>query len=173
MHKAFTVVALALLLALSASAQRHTSTYTSTDTRSCRTIESTTKDAGYYRGRCPGVGGYALELIEGDIRQTLNVITPAKKKFELNFWQYNSSFSAIGEKVEWRLSKGVPVALIARFNVSDPEDSAKQTSFLIVSKISRKESCVAEIIDPQKDQNQRARDAADTASSKPCLQPPN
>lgn len=155
------------------AAAQNTSIYTSTSTKACKTIESSAKEAGFYRGRCPGVGGYRLELLEGDLRQTLNVITPAKKKSELNFWQYNGSFSSIGEKVEWRLSKGVPVALIARFNVSNPEDSAKTTSFLVVSKIGRKESCVVEIIDPVAKQNEKARVSADGAASKPCLALPN
>jgi len=172
MKKLSIIFVIALGLCTAAAAQ-NTSIYTSTSTKACKTIESSAKEAGFYRGRCPGVGGYRLELLEGDLRQTLNVITPAKKKSELNFWQYNGSFSSIGEKVEWRLSKGVPVALIARFNVSNPEDSAKTTSFLVVSKIGRKESCVVEIIDPVAKQNEKARVSADGAASKPCLALPN
>lgn len=172
MKKLSIIFAVGLALATTAAAQ-NTSIYTSTATKACKTIESSAKEAGYYRGRCPGVGGYRLELIEGDLRQSLNVITPAKKKFELNFWQYNGSFSSIGEKVEWSLHKGVPVALIARFNVADPENSAKTTSFLVVSKIGKKESCVVEIIDPVAKQNEKARRSADGASAKPCLPLPN
>ena len=172
MKKLTLIFAVGLALATGAAAQ-NTSVYTSTSTKACKTIESSAKEAGYYRGRCPGVGGYRLELIEGDLRQSLNVITPAKKKSELNFWQYNGSFSSIGEKVEWRLMKGVPVALIARFNVSNPDNAEKTTSFLVVSKIGKKESCVVEIIDPAAKQNEKARRSADGASAKQCLALPN
>jgi len=172
MKKLSIIALMGLALVISATAQ-NTSVYTSTSTRACKTIESSAEEAGYYRGRCPGVGGYKLELIEGDIRQTLNVITPTKKKFELNFWQYNGNFSAIGDKVEWRLKKGVPVAIIARFNVADASGETKGSSLLIVSKIGRKESCVVEIIDPVAKQNEKARISADAASTKQCLESPN
>lgn len=88
-----------LSLALIAAAQNK-SVYTSTKTSACRTIEATGEGSGSYVGECAGVGGYKVQLLEGDIRQTLNIITPARKKFELNFWGLYSSFSAIGEKIE-------------------------------------------------------------------------
>jgi hypothetical protein len=157
----------------SAAAAQNTSVYTSTSTKVCKTIESSSKEGGYYPDRCPGVGGYKLELIEGDIRQTLNVITPAKTKFELNFWQYNGNFSSMGDKVEWRLHKGEPVALIARFDTSDPDNSSKIHSFLVVSKISGKASCVVEVLDPTAKQNEKVRVSADAATSKPCVALPN
>jgi len=83
--------AFVLLVAGSASAQ-FKSVYTSTKTSSCRTIESSTEETGSYIGECRGVGGYKIQLLEGDIRQTLNIITPGKKKFELEFWRLYSSF---------------------------------------------------------------------------------
>lgn len=172
MKKLSIIAAIGLASFITAAAQ-NTSVYTSTSTRACKTIESSSKEAGYYRGRCPGAGGYKLELIEGDIRQTLNVITPAKKKFELNFWQYNGNFSAIGDKVEWRLRKGVPVAIIARFNVADASGATKGSSFLIVSRVSPQESCVVDIIEPVAKQNEKARASADAASGKQCLALPN
>ncbi|HEY2846322.1 MAG TPA: hypothetical protein VGI80_00805 [Pyrinomonadaceae bacterium] len=170
MRKLSLIAAIALTLCTAALAQ-NTSVYTRT--ASCKTIESSSKEGGYYRGRCAGVGGYKLELEEGDIRQTLNVITPGKKKFKLNFWQYNGNFSYVGDKLEWRLRKGVPVALIARFNTSDSDNSEKTHSFLVVSKVGRKESCVIEIIDPVAKQNEKARASADAAPGKPCLALPN
>ena len=59
------------------------SVYTSTRTGACRTIVSDPSGSGSYEGECPGAGGYKVRLLEGDIRQTLNIVTPAKKKFEL------------------------------------------------------------------------------------------
>jgi hypothetical protein len=159
--------ALLLLFATSAGAQNK-SVYTSTKTRDCRTIRSTQNEAGSYEGECKGVGGYKVRLLEGDIRQSLNIITPAKKKFELNFWGYYGGFSTVNEKIEWRTRRGVPVSLIARFNVADAEDSSKNTSYLMVSKIGRSVSCVTDIVLPGPKQNEDARKLADTASTKPC-----
>ncbi len=150
-----------------ASAQNK-SVYTVTKTSACRTIHSNPNEAGSYEGECPGIGGYKIRLLEGDIRQTINIITPSKKKFELDFWGYYGGFSTVGEKIEWRTKGGVPVALIARFNVANAEDSTKNTSYLMVSKIGKTKSCVTDIVLPRANQNEKARELADAASSKPC-----
>lgn len=155
------------VLSLVAFAQNQ-SVYTSTKTSACRTISSNPNEAGSYEGECNGVGGYKVRLLEGDIRQTLNIVTPAKKKFELNFWGFYSGFSYIGEKIEWRTKGGVPVALIARFNVASGDDSKKSTSYLMVSKIGKTQSCVTDVVLPGAKQNETARELADAASSKPC-----
>ena len=144
------------------------SVYTSTSTKVCKQVKQG-KDAGdSYLGRCPGTGGYTVQLLEGDLRQTINIITPAKKKFELNFWSFYSGFSSIGEKIEWRVKGKTPIALIARFVVADAEDSTKNISYLMVSKIGAKESCVIDVILPGAKQNEEARAAADSAAGKPC-----
>lgn len=156
-----------LVLAGLAVAQNQ-SIYTSTKTSNCRTIKSVPDEGGYYEGECTGVGGYKVRLTEGDIRQTLTIITPGKKKQELNFWSLFSSFSYIGEKLEWRTKGGVAVALIARYNVADPEGVKKDISYLMVSKIGKTESCVTDIVKPGANQNADARVLADAASTKPC-----
>jgi hypothetical protein len=66
---------------------------------------------------------------------------------------------------------GSPVALIVRYNVSNPEDSTKKgTSWLAVVRISAgaSQTCVTESIAPGPDQNLKARAAADNSASKPC-----
>lgn len=149
-------------------AQKITSVYTNLNDKSCKTLEADSSGAGSYRGRCPGIGGYKLDLLEGDLRQTINVITPSKKTFELNFWNYFSSFSAIGQKAEWRLKGKTPVALIFRYNVSNPEDSTKNTSYLMVAKLTKNEICITDVVNPSKTQNAEAQKLADSASAKPC-----
>lgn len=166
--KLFFVIGTIVVLSLSALAQKNTSVYTNLNYKSCKTLESDTSGAGSYRGRCPGVAGYKLDLLEGDIRQTINVITPAQKTFELNFWYYHSSFSAVGKKAEWRMKGKTPVALIVRFNVADVEDSTKNTSYLMVSKITKNEICVTDVVSPSKTQNLEAQKLADAAATKPC-----
>ncbi len=144
------------------------SVYTSTTEKACRTIKSDDGGTGSYEGECPGAGGYKLRLIEGDLRQTLDVITPGKKRFALNFWNFYGGFSSIGEKVEWRTRRRVPVALIARYSVADAEDPQKNTSYLIISKIGRTAACVTDVVEPGARQNERARELADTAAARPC-----
>lgn len=165
------IIALAvvgLLFTFAVEAQNQ-SIYTSTRTSACRTISSNPDEAGSYEGECSGVGGYKVRLLEGDIRQSLTIVTPAKKKQELNFWGFYGGFSAIGEKIEWRTKKGVPVALIARYNVAGGDDSSKSTSYLMISKISRTESCVTDVVEPMAKQNEKARELADLAPTKPCM----
>lgn len=158
---------LVLLFAVSAEAQV-TSIYTSTKTNACRTIESSTENAGSYVGECKGPAGYKVQLLEGDIRQTLNVIAPNRKKFELDFWGIYSGFSYIGDKIEWRMKSGAPIALIARYYVADPEDSRKSTAYLMVSKIGTTVACVTDVVKPGPGQNEEARKLAESASTRAC-----
>ena len=166
--KLITLAALCVFISTFAAVAQNKSVYTSTKTNACKTIKSTSEGTGSYVGECLGVGGYKLRLIEGDIRQTIDIVTPAKKKFELNFWNYYGSFSSIGEKVEWRTKGGVPVALIARYNVADPEGVKASTSYLMISKIGKTESCVTDVVPPGAKQNEEARLLADAAQSKLC-----
>ena len=151
-----------------------TSVYTTLADKKCKTLESSVEDSGSYRGLCPGTAGYKLELLEGDLRQTINVIAPNRKKFELNLWtNVSSAFSSVGDKAEWRVvtKKGrlTPVALIVRFNASEnPEKPDQTTSYLVVSKITAKEVCLTDIVKPNADANEQARQLADEAAKKSC-----
>lgn len=163
-----------LACAATAAAQANQSLYTTLDTARCRTLESNPSEAGYYLGQCPGVAGYKLLLEEGDIRQNITVVTPRGRKQSLDLWSViGSSFSFVGQKAEWRVRKSggkvVPVALIVRYNLSNPEDSAKGTSYLTVSKITANKICVTHKIPPGANANEEARRAADGAASRPCL----
>ena len=158
-----------------AHAQANDSIYTSLSTKACRTIKSTSAEGGSYVGMCPGVAGYKLQLEEGDLRQNIQVVTPAGQKHSLELWNVvGSSFSSLGEKAEWRIkrtgAKGNPIALIVRYNVADPENSTKSTSWLAVAKITSAKICVTEKIAPKADANVAARAAADIAATKPCLE---
>lgn len=150
------------------------SVYTDLAAKKCKTLESTADEGGSYRGLCSGANGYKLEVLEGDLRQTINVIAPNKKKYELNLWSVvSSAFSSVGEKAEWRVpkknNKTVPIALIVRFNASEnPEDTSKITSYLVISKITVSEICVTDIIKPSPDANDAARKLADASANKPC-----
>lgn len=169
-------VSLVALLAIGAAAQRTKieSVYTNLDEKSCKTIESETEGTGWYRGECRGVGGYKLQVTEGDLRQSVDVVAPNKNKYELDFTGHVSAgFSSVGAKAEWRVvRKGktiTPIALIARFNVSEnPADSTIITSYLIVSKITKNQICITNIVKSGAKANAEARRFADASATKPC-----
>jgi hypothetical protein len=170
-----TALALILLLAAATAAQSNTSVYTNLDGPPCKTLKSDSSGAGSYEGQCPGVAGYRLLVQEGDLRQNIVVVTPTGKKQSLELWNVvGSSFSSLGKKAEWRMNgagkKANPVALIVRYNVANPEDSTKGTSWLAIVKISSDATqiCVTDSIAPGADQNVKARDAADNSASRPC-----
>jgi len=175
--KTFGVTLFILICAAFAGAQSNDSVYTSLSTKACRTIKSTTAEGGSYVGICPGVAGYKLQSEEGDLRQNIQVITPSGKKHSLELWNViGSGFSVHGEKAEWRVKhqngKIIPVALIVRYNVANPEDSTKGTSWLAVAKITAAKICITDKIAPGANANVAARNPADNAVAKPCLESP-
>jgi hypothetical protein len=150
------------------------SVYTNIDTKTCKTLESETEGTGWYRGECRGVGGYKLQVTEGDLRQSIDLVAPNKTKYELDFIGHVSGgFSSIGAKAEWRVArKGKtkkPIALIVRFNVSEnPEDSSVITSYLVVSKITSNQICITNIVKAGAKANEEARKFADLSADAPC-----
>jgi hypothetical protein len=162
-------------LAVFAQTKNIESVYTSLSDKVCKAIKSNPNEGGDYRGMCPGVGGYKLELLEGDLRQTINVIAPNRKSYPLDLWSVvTPQFSAVGEKAEWRVIKSgktvTPKALIFRYNASKGSDRPEQTdSFLVIVKITNKTACVTDVVEPSvKYQNIVARQLADASAIKPC-----
>jgi hypothetical protein len=154
------------------------SIYTSLTAKDCKTLEYSEDEAGWYKGRCLGTAGYRLDLMEGDIRQTLTVIDPDGKAFPLDLWStVSGGFSALGDKAEWRVKtsggKTTPFALIVRYNVNeDPERPEKVTSYLVVSKITATDICVTDVVGPIRNANERARVLADEAADRACKAAP-
>lgn len=152
------------------------SVYTALEGQSCKALDvGDASDSA--AGRCQGTAGYLLDWMEGDLRQTLDVIDPKGKKFPLELWStVSSGFSSLGSKAEWRVkgagNKAKPMALIVRYNVSeDSERPEKTTSYLVVSKITADAVCVTDVVKPSSTANQQARDLADVAAKKPCKEP--
>jgi hypothetical protein len=158
-----------VLLFSSTFSAQITSRYTGLSEKVCRELKVSDDEGASYEGECPGVAGYKLRLLEGDLRQSIDVVTPAKKTHRLEFWNISGAFSYVGDKAEWRMRGKTPIALIVRFNASeDPENAEKKTSYLIVAKITRREICVTDVLKPSPSQNAEARKAADQAASRPC-----
>ena len=169
-----TAIIFAVVLLSSATNAQIKSVYTSLSDKVCKTIESNPNEGGSYEGLCPGIGGYKLRLYEGDLRQSINVVTPNKKDHPLDFGSnVTSAFSAVGEKAEWRVKGGKPVALIVRLNSSgDPVNPDRNVSYLVVAKITGNSACITDIVLPTvKNQNARARELADASATKPCAAP--
>jgi hypothetical protein len=174
-----TIILLLLTVGLlsldSATAQTRQSVYTNLDDKHCRTLKSDASEAGEYLGRCTGIAGYTLLLAEGDLRQNITVVTPRKVEHSLELWSVvSSAFSSLGPKAEWRVTKQknkvTPVAMIVRYNASeDTLNPDKTTSYLVVTKITSKEICVTDRINPGPNANEEARRLADEATTKPCL----
>lgn len=172
MKTIFIVAVIATLFSTNSFAENK-SIYTNKNSIACKTIKNDPNEAGSYEAECKGVGGYKVHLLEGDLRQTLNIITPKNKIFELNFWRFYGGFSTIGDRIEWRIKKGAPVALIARYNVETSDNPKKKRSYLMISKISKDSSCVTAVVPPKANQNQEARKLADIAITQPCKIPGN
>lgn len=163
------LAAVVLAAALNSFAQ-NTSVYTNLEGKSCKTLESNPDEGGSFLGECKGVGGYKLQVLEGDLRQSVNVIDAKGKKTELNLWNISGGFSSLGEQAEWRMKGKTPVALIVRFNVSeDPEDSSKTMSYLVVVKITKGDVCITAALKPTRSHNAEARRTADKSAARPCL----
>ena len=165
---------LTFLFIFSNAIAAQTSVYTDLADKKCKTLESSSEEGGSYRGECKGVGGFKLEVLEGDIRQSINVIFPSGKKSELDLWtNVSSAFSSVGAKAEWRVKgKGKnakPYALIVRFNASENTEKPEvTTSYLVVIKITKDFACVSDVIKPTSSQNIKAQKAADESANKPC-----
>ncbi|MDI1240904.1 MAG: hypothetical protein PSX80_03150 [bacterium] len=170
--KMLTSLAVLFLASISLNAQAVTSVYTSLDDKKCKTIEMTDEEGGSYKGVCPGVAGYRLQLIEGDLRQTVTVVDPKGKEHPLEFWNLTGAFSAVGETAEWRMRGKKPIALIVRLTVNERvDDPAFVKSYLVVAKITPEETCVTHFLAPSRSHNLEARRAGDKAASRPCLKP--
>jgi hypothetical protein len=169
MKKHYLPTILSFLLVCAAGVAAQESVYTSLAEKQCKTLELK-EDEAYSRGSCAGVGGYKLEVVESDLRQTVDVVAPNGKKSPLDFQgNVSAMFSAVGQKAEWRARQGKPYALIVRFNVSEnPDDTTKKTSYLVVAKISPEGSCITGVVNPSATANADAQRLADEAPNKSC-----
>jgi hypothetical protein len=168
------VTCLTLLCSTAVSAQSIESVYTNLRGRGCRTLERDDAAAGYLLEQCAGVGGYKLQVVSGDDRQTVTVVKPDGSKHELVLGVIGGGgFSDLGAKAEWRVrrenGKVIPIGLIVRLNVStDSSNPSKTTSFLTVSKITPQKICLVKAVEPAPNANVTARSVADGSAGMAC-----
>ena len=165
------VLFLILVCVAIASAQAIESVYT--DYKKCKTLEKDDSAAYFQLSQCPGVGGYKLLVASGDSRESMEVVTPNGKKYDLYLGEIGGgAFSGLGQRNEWRVKrqsgKLVPIAMITRFNVAKGPDYQTDNSYLVVTKITPQQVCRVGEIDPGPNQNEKARQMADNSASMPC-----
>lgn len=161
---------------ISRPSQSISSIYTSLSGKKCKTL-SVDDETGSTVMQCSGIANYSLKVLTDDSRQSVNVISPDKKEYPLNYWQIITPyFSSLGSKAEWRIltTGGVkkPVALIIRVNASEQKDvdaKIEKRSYLAVAKITKTNICVTDKILPVINANEQARIAADNSMKKSCL----
>ena len=174
-YRLLSVLIFSLFFAGSVTAQ-NSSVYSNLTGGGCRRVK-TDSETGGSESRCRGYGKWSLMVLDDDNRMSVNVVSPDGKQSELDFWTIvTTAFSSLGGKAEWRVRKDgktvKPIALIVRVNATVEEDGKqKRQSYLAVSKITDDAVCVVEKISDQRNANQLARDSADHAAAKPCLQP--
>ena len=110
---------------------------------------------------CKGYAGFNIYFAEGDLRSFLAFGKAPKNHCAAH--QSFSGFNSVNTTVEWRLSKGHPLAAIQRWQVSyDPEDSTKIKSWLVVTKLEADNSCHMALIEgAYPNANAKARELAD------------
>ena len=142
-----------------------------TSLEKCPVLESNPEEAGYYLSECKGEGGYKVRVIESDLRQTVEIISPAGAKTGLELSSVTGGgFSHLGKNAEWRgpLKDGVfaPDALVLRHEVVTDPEGKNTVSYLVAVKLDGT-PCVTARIAPGPEQNAEARAAADAKGA--CL----
>ena len=148
------------------------SRFTTNALKTCRLVEKNEQEAGYYRYRCPGVGGFAYEVVESDLRQSLVIIAPdgTRDNLALSSVAGGGGFSVLGTTYDWRGPTGAPPhSLTVRFNVNEnPDPAVPPRPYLIVIRLAAP-SCVVGVIPSGSGQNDSARAIADRAPLPPCV----
>lgn len=164
-----------LSVAIAAQNNKIESIYTDFGDKNCKELENQTPEDGLlYVGECRGVGDYKLIFYESEHHQSLDLIAPDGRKFDLNLI-ISAAPSYLGKVAEWRVrregEKVIPLALIVRMNVfNDGNDPEKAESFLLVTKITKDAACLVEKVPPiGMAQNEKARIIADASAEKPCI----
>jgi len=160
-------------LAAAAPAWANESTYTDRDLDACKTLSQEEEGASVTL-QCDGYRDFAVYFKEGDLRQSQSY-GPISKAWLDGAFESFGPFNHSNAKIEWRLDgKGVPVATIVRWFVSDPQTTsdtdARYGQVLVVSTVATAEnptSCVLGYVDAleNKDANALAREIADTKAS--------
>ena len=140
------------------------SRYVSLEPSSCKLVEENVEEGGYWRRRCAGSAGYALETSESDLRQDVVIIAPDGRRSDLSLSSLvaKGAFNSLGKMAEWRGPEpGKPRALIVRLSVpADADLGRRGRSDLVVARLAPP-ACVVAVVPQGPGQNEKARAIAD------------
>jgi hypothetical protein len=83
MKQTAAITLLLTALGVGALAQSQSS-ITSLSRKACRELKVDSKDRLLYRGRCPGVGGFKLEIDTGEDQEAVELVSPKGKHFDVS-----------------------------------------------------------------------------------------
>ena len=158
------LAASAALLAPALAGKAFDSAYTDltyeADAGSKATCKGTSADeeSGSVTFECKGYDGIKVYIAEGDLRTYVSYGWDAKG--EIVYGQTFPMFNQIGNKLEWRLKDGKPVATILRYKMSA---DGKAGEVLVVTQLEEGNTCwIARVsASKNKNANELARQAAD------------
>ena len=163
------LLAATLICSAATAAQANESAYTERNLDACKTLSQEEEGASVSL-LCAGYKHLPVYFKEGDLRQSI-AYGPVSKAYIDEAFETFGPFNHTGAKIEWRLGAGgKPVATIARWFVSDPEQTSgvdtRYGQVLVVSTVATTEnptSCVVGYVDAleNKDANTLARTVAD------------
>lgn len=159
--KALMIVAAIASLATPAFASDVKSIYTKIDLKKCKQTQQPDEQVFEGAWACKGIAGYNVFLTAADARQMVSFgKTDADNCAGLKTF---GGFNSAGATVEWRVKSGKPLTAILRWTVStDPEDSTKQATWLVVNKLEKGASCQMHYVAGSfPNANDAARKAAD------------
>ena len=143
----------------------YTSAYTELDLSGCEVLE-THEESKSRELLCMGYRDTPLYITEGDGRYDVDAGAPDKHFVK------KPSFNSLGDKAEWRLKNGEPIAVIIRYYLQpNPANSKDIHTELAVISIANatQQSCYIAWVKPsaRPSQNDEARKIADHADTKP------
>lgn len=172
------IAALALLAGAAEAKPKFESVYTDLTYEADKGAKATCKglsadeETGSVEFECKGHGGIKVYVGEGDLRTFVGY--GMNGKGEIAYSQTFPLFNQIGDKLEWRLKDGKPVATILRFKIASDDIKGE---VLVVTQLAEGNQCwIARVsASKNKDANERARKAADelagTVSCTPETEP--
>jgi len=117
--------------------------------KTCKVIERAKDGAASVR-RCTGVGGYHLLVREANDQTSVDIVTPARAVYPLEYWEVvMPGLGHVGRKAEWRVEKRggrlVATGLLVRLDASKSADHGPRLAagtILTAARIASDGACV-------------------------------
>jgi hypothetical protein len=122
--------------------------------------------------RCPGAGRYVAEFADEGNLAAVSIWMPSHAPKATKSINWRGAGRVFGEKLQWRVDNGRPVAAILRVWRTDTklDGQEREVEELIVLRVSIDGACrVASIDGRQHGANEIAERQSDRASALPCL----